>query len=686
MRRHFERAYRESQDEFVYREFKHSFRSGANVLDAVDEVFRERVIYSSVTSDADGMPPHIALPEVAPGLVEIWPLVTPEDKREIEGWDAPFDALTQTSPQVRLARKIAKNVQHLQREGVRPGEVLVLVRRRGPLFEAVIRALKDARIAVAGADRLVLTEHIAVMDLIALADALLLPDDDLALATVLKSPLFGLDDEQLFRIAWNRKGTLRAALKANSGADPLIAKATTRLDKLELAARSKTPFAFYAGLLNAEDGRKRILARLGHEAADALDEFLNLALDYERDETPSLQGFVAWLRAARASIKRDMEIARDEVRVMTVHGAKGLEARVVILADTTTPPEGWHPPRLLALPAEHAAPGAPNRLVWAGPESADVGAMSGARAFARNAARDEYRRLLYVAMTRAAERLIVCGTEGERGRPQGCWYDLVHDALKPGLSEEAVDDGIVWRYRKTLAETAMLETISDSAPIQIALPAWIKRDAPKDAPKLEVISPSSAYEETAIHRAGNGHAREQALQRGNLVHRLMQSLPDIAPERRAEAAKRYLARDFARAKQTEKLSEADRGEILRQTMAVLDDPNFAVLFAPGSRAELPIVGRVGDRLVLGQVDRLVVTAESVLIADYKTNRPAPRSLAEAKQRHSGYLSQLALYRAVLMRLYPDRPVRAALLWTEVPQLMEIPADALDAALAKLTVS
>src|SRR5439155_1972522 len=194
-----------------------------------------------------------------------------------------------------------------QRRPITPGDILILVRQRGPLFEAIIRALKNAGIAVAGADRLVLTEHIAVMDLIALADALLLPDDDLALATVLKSPLFGLDEEALFTLAWNRTGPLHAALRTRAGDDPAFADAAARLERLAAAAKRETPFAFYARVLGPERGRQRFLARLGAEATDALDEFLNLALDYERRETPSLQGFVAWLRSANAEVKRDME-------------------------------------------------------------------------------------------------------------------------------------------------------------------------------------------------------------------------------------------------------------------------------------------------------------------------------------------------------------------------------------------
>ena len=211
------------------------------------------------------------------------------------------------------------------------------------MFEAIIRALKNESIPVAGADRLVLTEHIAVMDLMALADCLLLPADDLALASVLRSPLFGLSDAQLFDIAFDRTGSLRASLRGK----PDFAATNGALDELANAARAFTPFGFFAQVLGAQRGRAKFLSRLGPEANDALDEFLNLALDYERRETPSLQGFVNWLRAAQSEVKRDMEMVRDEVRVMTVHGAKGLEAHTVILADTTTKPTGPKDPRLL---------------------------------------------------------------------------------------------------------------------------------------------------------------------------------------------------------------------------------------------------------------------------------------------------------------------------------------------------
>ena len=342
--------------------------------------------------------------------------------------------MSETSPRVKLAQRIARAVRRLvddgapvgiDRRAARYGDILILVRQRGPLFEAIIRALKNEHVEVAGADRLVLTEHIAVMDLIALADALLLPADDLALAAVLRSPLFGF-----FRRGFVRDRRRSRPLHAACGASrkksterEIFADAAARLEALREAAQRQSPFAFYAAVLGAGGGRKSFHARLGAEANDALDEFLNLALDYERREIPSLQGFVAWLRAARAEVKRDMEIARDEVRVMTVHGAKGLEAPIVILADTMTQPSGPRPPRLLAL--------ADGAVVWAGRKDDDVPPVAAARAAALTEAEDEYRRLLYVAMTRAADRLIVCGADGERQRPKGCWYDLVVEPLRP---------------------------------------------------------------------------------------------------------------------------------------------------------------------------------------------------------------------------------------------------------------
>ena len=681
MRRYFERAHAASGLAFTSGRLEHSFRSGESILAAVDMVFRD--IAPSVTSDQTGFPPHIALPDAAPSVVEIWDPIEPDKRDAIEGWDAPFDTVNEASARVKLAQRIARRVRRLvdgrepvgiERRAMRYGDVLILVRQRGELFEAIIRALKNEHVEVAGADRLVLTEHIAVMDLIALADALLLPADDLALATVLRSPLFGFEDEDLFAIAWDRGPlSLRAALGGKAGEQEKFAAANVMLDKLARNARCKTPFAFYAEILGAGRARHRFLARLGMEANDALDEFLNLAFEYERRETPSLQGFLAWLREARAEVKRDMEIARNEVRVMTVHGAKGLEAPIVILADTMTPPAGPQQPRLLTLAGE--------AMIWAGRKADDAPPVAAARQAALAAASDEYRRLLYVAMTRAADRLIICGAEGERKRPDGCWYDLVRAGLDPCLVEERDGDEKVWRYRKTpppaMERAAAVNGRAKSAHLE--LPSWLRQPAPPQAPRAAPLSPSTAFDDEigrTAHAGASAADRQKALQRGRIVHRLLQSLPDIAPAHRKDTAERYLDRT------TKDLSSAERTEIARQVFAILDAPDFTEVFASGSRAEVPIVGRIaradGNAVAIaGQVDRLIVTDDAVLIADYKTDSAVPRRLDEVPPP---YLAQVALYRAVISSIYPDKPVRAALIFTNAPVLLEMPAASMDRAL------
>jgi len=689
MRRYFESAHAEAGLPFRPIPFKYSFRSAPVVLNAVDVVFQQPEAHAGLTVDP-APTVHEAVRAAAPGLVELWPLVEPDDQPDVEPWDAPFDTRSETSPRVKLARQIARAIKSWigrdlvgdgdKRRPVRAGDILVLVRQRGALFEATIRAIKTAGIPVAGADRLVLTEHIAVMDLLVLADAILLPTDDLALATILKSPLFELSEDELFGLAHGRKGSLIARLREQR---PNIA---ARLDDLAAMARRLSPFAFYAELLGHGGVRKAFLSHFGPEANDALDEFLNLALSYELRETPSLQGFVAWLRTASAEVKRDMELARDEVRVMTVHGAKGLEAPILVLADTTTEPAGpaQYQPRLLSLQPQSAPPGAEAHPVWVPTKKDDTAVTAAARSAAINAAENEHCRLLYVAMTRAADRLVVCGSVGERGAPAGCWYQLVEQGLTASglLSEAPADfgDGTVKRFQKAAPDIGTpTQAASGVAAPAIARPDWLTKNVAPDALRAEAIRPSGFVDDPPLGEPyRSGEARQRALLRGNIVHRLMQSLPDIPAAKRADAARHFIARQKA------DFNEAERGEIAARALAILNDPKFAGLFVPGSRAEVPLVGRYGGRAVNGVIDRLAVTSDAVLIADYKTNRPAPANLDEIRTKHRGYITQLALYRALLMRLYADRPVRAALVWTDLPSLSEIPPETMDEALRNLT--
>jgi ATP-dependent helicase/nuclease subunit A len=695
-RQHFQSRFKAAGLKFDPVSFTYSFRSGVSVLRAVESAFQVEEVYRSITSDRDGMPPHEALADAGPSLIELWELQQPDGKQDIEGWRAPFDAVSETSPEVRLARRIQAEVKRLVESGtmtgstgnrrpLRYGDMLVLVRRRGNAFDAVIQALKHANIPVAGADRLKLTEHIAIIDLMNLADALLLPQDDLALAVALKSPLFGLGDDDLFKLAWQRKRSLRDALNHHAAAERKFKEIVKRLEECERRFATETPFAFYAWLLGGDGGRQRILRRLGHEANDALDEFLELALGYERKAPASLQGFMAWLRTADLEVKRDMEISRDEVRVMTVHGAKGLEAPVVFLVDTTSSPSDTQRLRLIHLPRGNAAPHAPGVVVWAGKKADDPLAVAAARIAMLGETEDEYRRLLYVAMTRAADRLIVggCMPGNMNTVRKFSWYDLIVKGLGNSslqLQELETRDGVVKRYARP--EDGAAATGPAAAPTTIAptaLPSWLRTPAPPEAAAAILLRPSGPTEDEGP-RARTGEslqARARALRRGTLVHRLLQSLPDVAPDRRHAAALAYLARNVGG------WTDSERGALAEQLMTLIADSRFASVFGAGSRAEVSIVGRL-DRperpLVSGQIDRLVVTPSEVLIVDYKTNHAPPGLPAEAP---SGYVRQLALYRAVLQKLYPGLPVRAALLWTETPELMEISAPALDAQLASI---
>lgn len=362
---------------------------------------------------------------------------------------------------------------------------------------------------------------------------------------------------------------------------------------------------------------------------------------------------------------------------MTVHGAKGLEAPIVILADTTTPPRGPRDAPLLKLGVPGLADDAGVPLVWASAQKNDVACVTAARALSRTAAEEEHRRLLYVAMTRAADRLIVCGYEGAQRRPDGCWYQLVHDALVPEAQELADGEDKIWRWRKSQADPVadVADPVEQPQTASANLPEWLRQPVTAGLHAPAALMPSSAGEPRAMDRP-----RKRALARGRVAHRLLQALPELTSQRRAEAGQLFLSH-------RQDIAPNDSSTLMREILSLIENAAFAPLFAPGSRAEVPIVGRVrtaaGVQPVSGQIDRLAVTSACVLIADFKTDRAAPAGLADIPR---DYVTQLALYRAVLERLYPGRAIRCALVWTQAPALMEVPATALDSALSHLGVT
>jgi len=652
-----------------------SFRSTAAVIGAVDAVFRNPAAHAGLSTDA-GPTVHETVRGREPGLVELWPAVGKLPAPPPGNWEDPVDTTAAASPAVRLAGRVAEEIAGWLRAGarlaatgapIRPGDILILVRKRGVFVEAVNRALKARGVAVAGADRLDVAHHIVTEDLIAAARVALMPEDDLTLATVAKSPLVGLSEEALFRLAHDRPGLLWDAVKRQADAGDTDAERLRSIVATWMARADRgEPFVFLSRLVGPDGGRAAYRARFGREADEVIDELLSLALAYEGEEAAGLNGFVDRLAKGGELIRRELDAERDEVRVMTVHGSKGLEAPIVFLIDPGDKPgseknlpdvltlgDGPHPP-----------------LVWRQGGAFRPATVEQAAGVFVAAEEEEYRRLLYVGLTRARDRLIVAGLAGADEGADRRWHGLVLTAL--GSTAETVKDPdgnvVAWRWRAEDEEPPAPPVVAtEAASVPAPLPAWLTAPPAATAAEAGPVSPS---------RAGTvGVAFDPAAAaRGTALHRLFELLPEIAPEGRAAAARGYLARALPQ------FSDAERATLADGVVALLARPDLAPLFSPAARAEAAIAGRLttpGGRTVTvaGSVDRLLVGDESVTVVDYKTAARPPRAVPER------YLLQLALYRAVLADLWPDRPVRAAILWTATPRLDEIAPAALDAALA-----
>jgi ATP-dependent helicase/nuclease subunit A len=675
MKRAFARRHRESDRPFADVPLTFSFRSSQTILDAVDMTFRTDLAWRGVAAAGEPPPNHQAIRRDLKGVVELWPPIAPSPAPDPEDWSMPLDPPSQDDPPVVLAKRIAEVITSWLRptspervidpdsnetRRIRESDVMILVRTRNAFFEAMIRALKAADVKTAGADRLKLKDHIAVMDLIAAGRAALLPDDDLTLACALKSPLLGFDDDALMKVAVGRSGSLAQAL---SVADEGVAReAARRLAAWRARAKALPPFAFYAVLLGEGGGRKALIGRLGPEAADPIDAFLALALAHEQRQAPSLHNFLAQVESAAVEIKRDMEVETEGVRVLTVHASKGLEAPIVFLPDSCGGLDTRLEPKLMRLSPQK--PGDSPLFAWARKSAEDADAVAAARREAREAQAGEHRRLLYVAMTRAAQRLIVAGYETARRRPPDCWYDLVYAGLADALVEAPAPfrgGGTILRF----GEGVSAETAGEVAPARAAsaLPGWLfARAAP------ETMAPSLNPSRAGGVRGGDP---ERALE-GRLAHALLEMLPDLPFERRPGAAKAYLdAWDGG-------LTESARAELAGKVLAAVAAPELGPLFGSGSRSEVALAGllpRPGrpDLPYGGRLDRVVATDEGVLIVDFKLGEKPDRPAA-------AHVTQLALYRAALQPLYRGAPIRAALVYLDGPTLTPISEGELDAAL------
>ncbi len=662
-----------------------SFRTTQDVLDAVDRVFALPEHHTGLESEARPTV-HETNRAREPGLVELWPPEEPLAKADADkDPTAALDARSGSAQTVRLAERIARRIRFWIDTGARieatgkritAGDVLILVRSRSAIFEDVIDALKKHRVPVAGADRMTLTRQIAVMDLLSLGRFCVLAEDDLALAEVLKSPLCGLTDGQLEVVAMRRDGqSLWSALQERASSIPAAARAASDLSRWRKLAADVDPFRFYATVLSADGQRRRLLARLGPDTAEALDVFMYRLRQWQAANPPSLRLFVEAMAGDASDVKRDMEDAHGRVRVMTVHASKGLEAPIVFLVDLYKSANGAGSERLI-----EAIPGEPETAVWTPRKGDDPPAMAHGRAHVERLQEEEHRRLLYVAMTRARDRLYVAGAKPGR-KATGTWAEMIDRAMADHAHIREVEDeageGMVRQWR-TVHQPPLAPVDDPDDQRAPELFPWLDKPAPTDLPRPPPIRPSrlsDAAEPPPIRDAAIDRSARRL--RGDLMHLLLQHLPDVSAARRADVgAALALARYGA-------LSQEVRDEALAAVLALLADPRWAPLFGQDARVEVEIAGRItiGGRQVevAGRIDRLLIGDDAVTVLDYKTGRP-PGDLSAMPE---GNLRQMAAYRELARDLHPDRPVRAAILWTAAPAIAVIPDERLDDALARI---
>lgn len=660
---------------------KTSFRTVETILGAVDYVFERPFAHEGLTGD-DEKTVHEAARTMGGGMVEMWPPVEKPDEPQTDQIYKTNASEPRARPEDILADKIATTIDQWVASGrqlgnrdavVKPGDILILVQSRGAMFKAVIRALKQKGLPNLGEDKLTVSTHIAVEDLLVLADVMLNPADDLGLATLLRSPLFGWDEDQLFVLArgsrngkcrmqnqspvWPLWVQLQADAKSNDVAQVAVETIRRWRNRIDL----DRPYEFFAHIMFKEQGLQKFHARLGPEIDDVVNEFLNMALAHEQTDQPSILGFVTSMRQSESQIKRELSEAGDAIRVMTVHGAKGLEAPIVFCIDATSTPAGKQNAKSILIEADHDAP-QNAYLLWANGSSKNQAALvQELIETEKNKDQAEYRRKLYVALTRAEDELYITGV-AKRGQDKS-WYQMVYDGLAPHCAEIKVDDQIVaWRYPAGAKHKPLGRAI-DLKPIVAPSPNWLTSAAPE--PVVRRIVEPSKHDETAPSGKGGGLDRETARVRGTALHALLQFMPRFSEAERDKMAAQALLSLMP-------IRPELHAAMISEANAILSNPNFADLFGVQSRGEVAVAADIHyegkPSRITGRIDRLLITDQEVLIVDFKSDANPP-SASDAIPKN--YRTQLTRYRAALRNQFPNLPINCAILWTQNAQMSKL---------------
>jgi ATP-dependent helicase/nuclease subunit A len=663
MRAYFAEAHQAIGKRLEETSLDHSFRSSQAILSVVDATF--------VGERAAGMDDklnHIAFKENMPGRVDLWPVIPKSVSDDTRKWFDPVDEPSATDHTVLMAQQVAAQIKRIiandtlpieidntgvyDRRPITEGDFLILVQRRSDLFAEIIRACKAAHLQIAGADRLRVGAELAVKDLAALLRFLALPEDDLSLAAALRSPLFGWSEQKLFTLAHHRgKAFLWEALR-NSEHTATVAI----LDDLRSRSDFLRPYDLIERILTRHDGRRNLLARLGPEAEDGIDAMLAQALSYESKGVPSLTGFLVWMDTDDLEVKRQMESQGDRIRVMTVHGAKGLEAPIVILPDTAKRDIRIHQE---LLPAN-------DQLVWKTPAPLSAPSVTLLREHVIAKQTQERMRLLYVAMTRA-EKWLIIGAAGDVGEGDASWYNIIADGMAQRGDFDALSgDLAIKRVAELDWNAGQLQTSKPSPQVDVKsfdlgiaiIPDRSKTVSPSTLPGAKTMPGDPADLDS-----------DDAMARGTLIHRLLEHLPLADAKDRHDLGMRII--------------QTGDATLVASVMRLLEIPSLAWLWVSDALTEVDITADIiGLGRIHGAIDRLIITDTKITAIDYKSNRVVPDNAADTP---IGLQRQMAAYHNALAQIYPDHTIEAAILWTDTGTLTVLPDDLLHDALNGVTV-
>lgn len=665
MRQWFKNKIKSQDKNFEEVNFNVSFRSVKSVLNLVDSIFSIPEIKAGLDTESIC---HESFRYTQAGLIELWPIFENPKKEEFDPWEPPINVIDSSSGSSQMASHIANKISSwIGKEDlksydrkIQAGDIMILVRSRTAFIDQLVRALKLKNIPVSGVDRMTLSKQLVVQDLCASAQFSLLPDDDLTLATLLKSPFIGFNEDQIFDVCYGRDNkSLWTNVKEKCDAEII-----NWLENLIHNAGRFRPYEFFTLILQTKcptniSGLRAIKSRLGEESLDPLDEFLNCAIGYEGVHIPTLQNFIQSQLNNESQIKREMEEAGNAVRIMTVHGAKGLQAPIVILPDTIRTGASVKPKQILWPDKSD------DTLPYFCPTSANLpDKINTAMTVIKDRENQEYRRLLYVALTRAEERLYIGGFGNPSEKFDDYWYNYVRRGFALLPHTETLEDGAL-QYKNDATDKPdnIKKNIVQKDNKTQKTPQWLFEiiDTPKFPPRP--LRPSRPSESEAPQLSPLKANNDYRFLRGNITHKLLQILPNLSSEYWQEAAQKYVSQP------AHNLPIKIQKNIIEETLKILNDSKFSKIFGDGSMAEVPITGLIGNRLVSGQIDRLLVTQDEVFILDYKTNRPPPKQVKDVPQI---YINQMQAYADVMKKIYKNKVIRTALIWTDGAQIMELP--------------